>query len=107
MTEKLVILQNMEKLTNNIKAMEEKMDIIRSLDANLVDSVQIHYVIPINYKYPYGKAETISKEENVQFSIPEGLKETVIDSIKHLYEQCLERHYQLLDEYAVKLKKAP
>ncbi|MBD5489287.1 MAG: hypothetical protein HDR13_10945 [Lachnospiraceae bacterium] len=107
MTEKLKILQKMENAASNIKAMEEKLETIRNLDANLADSVQVHYTIPINYKYPYGKAKTISKEEKVRFSIPEGLEETVIDSVRQLYEQCLKRYYQLLDEYTIQLKNAP
>lgn len=107
MTERLEILQNMERAASNIKAMEEKLDTIRNLDADFANSVQIRYLIPINYKYPYGKAETISKEEKVQFSIPKGLEETVVDSIRKLYEQCLERYYQLLDEYTIELKNAP
>lgn len=107
MTERLKILQNMERAASNIKAMEEKLEAIKNLDTNFADSVQVRYTIPINYKYPYGKAKTVSKEEKVQFSIPEGLKETVIDSIRQLYEQCLERYYQLLDEYTIQLKNAP
>ena len=68
---------------------------------------QIQYHIPVDYKYPYGKGKIISKEEKVQFSIPEGMEEIVVGSIRELYEQCLERYYQLLDEYAIQLKNTP
>ena len=107
LTERLKILQNMEMVTSNIKVMEEKLDIIRNLDANFVCNAQIQYHIPVDYKYPYGKGKIISKEEKVQFSIPEGMEEIVVGSIRELYEQCLERYYQLLDEYAIQLKNTP
>ena len=107
LTERLKILQNMEMVTSNIKVMEEKLDIIRNLDANFVCNAQIQYHIPIDYKYPYGKGKIISKEEKVQFSIPEGMEEIVVGSIRELYEQCLERYYQLFDEYAIQLKNTP
>ena len=56
LTERLKILQNMEMVTSNIKVMEEKLDIIRNLDANFVCNAQIQYHIPVDYKYQTRKS---------------------------------------------------
>lgn len=56
LTERLKILQNMEMVTINIKVMEEKLDIIRNLDANFACNAQIQYHIPVDYKYQTRKS---------------------------------------------------
>ena len=46
----------MEMVTSNIKVMEEKLDIIRNLDANFACNAQIQYHIPVDYKYQTRKS---------------------------------------------------
>ncbi len=103
MEERLQIVQSMEKLAGRIKTMEEEFDSIKSIDIKFFCSIQVRYVIPIDYKYPYGEARAVCKESKAQFTVPDELKEKTFDSIRQLYEESLKRYYQLLSEYAEKL----
>lgn len=104
MEERLQIVQKMGELTSCIKAMEDSFEVFKEIDTELASSIQINYVIPIDYKYPYGEARTVSKEEKVQFAIPDELREKTVYSIRMLYEESMEKYYQLLDECADKLR---
>ena len=98
MEERLQIVQKMGELTSCIKAMEDSFEVFKEIDTELASSIQI------NYEYPYGEARTVSKEEKVQFAIPDELREKTVDSIRMLYEESMEKYYQLLDECADKLR---
>ena len=107
MNEKVRIMQEVEKLAGKIEQIESGIEAVESLGVEFVNGIQIHYSIPIDYKYPYGDARTVSKEEKILFTVPDELREKAVDCIKKICKESLEKYYQLLNENMDKLKDTP
>lgn len=95
MSEKLLILNEMDKLAGIIKMIENDLNVIDQTEVKFADSIKIEYIIP---------------DKDVRHALlatpgGNGAAE-IIASIRGVFETRLRKYYELLDSYADKLKNA-
>ncbi len=101
MNKKLQIVQEMGELAKSIKKMESDLVTIKRENIKFLDEIKIRYATPIP-----GNA-TRKKTDDITFPIlNEESADKIISCIRQVYEENLTKCYDLMDEYAEKLKNA-
>ena len=101
MNEKLQIVQEMGKLAESIKQIESNLVAIKREDIKFLDDIKVRYTTPVT-----GTTRTIPND--ITFTmLNEESADKIISFIRQVYEENLTRCYELIDEYAEKLKNAP
>lgn len=101
MNEKLLIVQEMGKLAESIKKMENDLVIIKRKNIKFLNEIKIQYAEPVP-----GSANKKTTND-VTFPMPnEESADKIISCIQQAFEENLARCYDLIDEYAEKLKNS-
>ena len=106
MSERFQIVQQMEELAGKIKRIEGGLETISKEDSEHIDNIRVQYIIPNERNYSGNGVKAMIRD--VAFPVPdEEFASKIIRSIRQEYDESLKECYNLMEEYAEKLKNAP
>ncbi len=106
MSERLQIVQQMEELASKIKRIEDGLETIGKEEPEHIDNIRIQYIIPNERNYSGNGVKAMIRD--VAFPVPaEDFASKIIGCIRQEYDESLKECYNLMEEYAEKLKNAP
>lgn len=108
MNEKLKIVQNMERIAENIEIIEGELEKLEKQPMSCITKITLDYTQAIDEEFPASSLRNTYHMGQVVFRTPNGQDaQKFVDYIKRAYSARLEAYYEALSNYAGMLKNAP